>query len=59
MTRALGFGIKVILVCAAIRLWQLDETFAMLIIGIVTTLSVLRLLSAWTEYKHRKEDHDD
>lgn len=58
MTRAFGFGIKAILVCAAFRLWQLDEEFAVLIIGIVTTLSVLRLLSAWAEYKHRKEDRD-
>ena len=59
MTRALTWAMRVLFICAAIRLYQLDTKFAIMLVCVYALFAIMRVIAAYNEYRRKKEEDDN
>lgn len=59
MTRALTWAMRVLFICAAIRLYQLDTKFAIMLVCVYALFAIMRVIVAYNEYRRKKEEDDN
>lgn len=59
MVKTLTWAMRALFICAAIRLYQLDARFAIVLVGAYALFATMRLFAAYNEYRRKKEENDD
>ena len=59
MIKTLTWAMRVLFLCAAIRLYQLDTKFAILLVCVYALFAIMRVIAAYNEYRRKKEENDD
>ena len=59
MVKTLTWAMRALFICAAIRLYQLDARFAIVLVCAYALFSTMRLFAAYNEYRRKKEENDD
>lgn len=59
MIKTLTWAMRVLFICAAIRLYQLDTKFAILLVCVYALFAIMRVIVAYNEYRRKKEENDD
>ena len=56
MVKILTWAMRIIALCGAIRLYQIDAKFASLIVSTYAIFAIWRLIVAYQKYKERKNN---
>lgn len=59
MVKTLTWAMRALFICAAVRLYQLDARFAIMLVCAYTLFATMRLFAAYNEYRRKKEENDD
>lgn len=59
MVKTLTWAMRALCICAAIRLYQLDAKFAIMLVCAYALFAAMRLFAAYAEYRKKEENDDD
>lgn len=59
MVKTLTWALRALSICAAVRLYQLDARFAIMLVSAYALFAIMRVIAAYYEYRRTKEENDD